>query len=195
MTLIVEDGTGRVDAESYASVATCGTYCANRGMTFDTTQTALCEQALRRATAYIDQRYRRRFPGYRVYRATIGSYQALEWPRLEAYYHTPDDQGDGPYLYGFQAYGNLGFEVIPQNAVPVEVINATCEAAAREFAEPGQLFPDLDRGGGVAELVAGSVRIGYAGNAANQTTFQAIDYALSRLIGYRSQYTAKAVRG
>lgn len=74
MTLIVEDGTGMVDSESYVSVSDCDAYATNNGLSAWTGVTAVKEVALRKATRYLDTYYKWR--GARV-RTT----QALEWPR------------------------------------------------------------------------------------------------------------------
>jgi len=47
------------------------------------------------------------------------------------------------------------------------------------MAEPGSLSPDLDRGGAIKTLKAGSVEIDYAESAPVSTTFTAIDGLLS----------------
>ncbi|AMG36252.1 DnaT-like ssDNA-binding protein [Achromobacter xylosoxidans] len=73
MPLIVEDGTGLPNADSYVSVADCQTYAAAHGLAFAGEQAAL-EAALRNATLYLDGEYT-----YRGERAT--DTQALEWPR------------------------------------------------------------------------------------------------------------------
>ena len=74
MALIVEDGSGLDDAESYVSVADAGTYCTAHGLSAWTGADAVKESALRNATQYLDATYR--FKGYRV-----AEHQALMWPR------------------------------------------------------------------------------------------------------------------
>jgi hypothetical protein len=62
MALIVEDGTGRADAESYVSVADADTYHANRGELRRGRRSApppSKEQLLRQATEYMLRRVRR----------------------------------------------------------------------------------------------------------------------------------------
>lgn len=84
MTLIVEDGTGIADAESYLAVADADTYHANRNNeTWSDYSTAEKEAALRKATQYIDGRWGRRFSG-----EMLSMSQALCWPR------TPTDWPD-----------------------------------------------------------------------------------------------------
>lgn len=74
MALIVEDGSGLSDAESYVSVADAGTYCTAHGLTAWTGVDAVKESALRNATQYIDTMYN--FRSAKSYQ-----YQALEFPR------------------------------------------------------------------------------------------------------------------
>lgn len=75
MSLIVEDGTGKVDAESYNSVAATSTYCAAMGYaTWGAATEADQEIALRRASQFLDSNWS--FPGCKLVHM-----QALEWPR------------------------------------------------------------------------------------------------------------------
>lgn len=196
MALIVEDGTGKPDANSYVSLAVALDYAQTRGIaawTADGAADATRSAALIRATAFIDATYRGRFPGYR----TQGRRQGLEWPRVGAYTYVPDDGRSGAYLSG--GYGatqlDAGYSYILPNEIPREIIAATCEAAGRELAEPGLLAPDLDRGGAIQSLSAGSVSITYAVGASARTTFQAIDKALASLLMPRNEFSGRVARG
>jgi hypothetical protein len=81
MAFTVETGTGIVGANAYDSVAFVDTHHADRGNTawgdFGTLEK---QEAIIRASDYIDKRFGRRFVGVR---ATKG--QGLEWPRLSAF--------------------------------------------------------------------------------------------------------------
>jgi len=156
MSFVLEDGTGLADATSYASEDDFDTYTEDRGYTVTVGDT---EAALIRATQILDATYRREFPGSR----TNGRAQALEWPRTGA----TDFNGDD----------------IDEDEVPIEIIEATCELALRELASPGSTMPDLDRGGTVHRVRAGSVEVEYGANASATTTFQLIDGILAPLIG------------
>ena len=81
--MIVEDGTGLANSNSYASEDTLDTYCDDRGITLATGDS---EAALIRATAAIDATYRNRYPGYKTQLRD----QALEWPRTSAYGRGPN---------------------------------------------------------------------------------------------------------
>jgi hypothetical protein len=66
VTLVVEDGTGLANAESYASLTYVRTYHADRGSSVLTSGSdAAVEAALRRATRYVDG-YGQRWVGHRV---------------------------------------------------------------------------------------------------------------------------------
>jgi len=166
--VIVEDGTGRSDSNSYVSTDELETYADDRGITLGT---ALDEEAaLIRASTWIDNVYRSRFQGIR----TNLRAQAMEWPRagvLDA----------------------SGFFVEP-NEIPRELRAAVCEAAIREMAAPGTLSPDLERGGAIKSLQAGSVQIVYADSAPARTTFDTIDDTLAALLGAANNYTGLATR-
>lgn len=98
---IVEDGTGKSDATSYATVDQYKQYWLNRGLTI-TDSDALIQGYLNIATDYLDLTYR--FLGCRV-----SSTQALEWPRYGA--------------------NHKNGTVILSTEIPVEVINAVCYLA------------------------------------------------------------------
>lgn len=73
MALIVEDGTGKPDADSYVSVSDCSAYADAHGLTFAGTEPEQ-ERRLRRATQYLDAQY--------AFKGTESTdTQALAWPR------------------------------------------------------------------------------------------------------------------
>lgn len=77
MALIVEDGTGKPDADSYVTLAEADAYCAKLGHAGWTGTDAAKEAVLVRACQYVDTGYS--FKGERLTAA-----QALEWPRSAA---------------------------------------------------------------------------------------------------------------
>tara|TARA_R100001143_G_scaffold62940_1_gene67674 strand:+ start:6903 stop:7415 length:513 start_codon:yes stop_codon:yes gene_type:complete len=124
MTLVVEDGTGLTNAESYASVSEADTYFTARsnpaawsGLTDDDK-----ERHLRLATQYLDLHYGGRWKGQRRLEE-----QALDWPRYDA------EDRDGY---------DIDFDV-----VPVRLKHATIEAALRSVSDG--LMPDLADPGAV----------------------------------------------
>lgn len=153
---IVEDGTGVVGATSYCSEDDFDNYTEDRNYTVTVGDT---ETALVRATQVLDAIYRRRYPGTR----TFGRGQSLEWPRTDA-----TDVND------------VALDI---DEIPEEIIAATCELALRELASPGSTMPDLERGGDIRRLAAGSVSIEYGASASVKTVFSLIDGIMSSLIG------------
>ena len=105
LTLIKEDGTGKVDANSYASAADGDAY--HDGHLYATAWTAATlankEKALVMATRLIDGQVQ--FAGWKVTDA-----QALQWPRVSC--RNPDSEDD-----------------LPPDVVPGAVRDATCELA------------------------------------------------------------------
>lgn len=155
MTLIVEDGTGKVDAESYISVEDADAYFTARGVTAWTGATAVKEAALRKATDHMRQRYRARWQGMRR-----SSTQALDWPRANVYV-------DG-YL-------------VAVDSLPDDIANACAELALRSLA--GDLSPDLARGGGIQSESVGPISASYFPGADPRTVYAAVDDLLMPYLG------------
>jgi hypothetical protein len=124
LTLVKEDGTGRTDANSYASAVDGDAY--HEGHLYASAWTAASagskEAALVFATRLIDSQFQ--FNGHRTKHN-----QALQWPREDC--HDPDADG--------WAGGTVA-----DSAVPKPVIDATCEMARelltqdRTSAPPGE---------------------------------------------------------
>ncbi len=118
MAFLVESGSGTPLANAYDSVANIDTHHADRGTTdwtnFSTPQK---EQAIVRASDYIDKRFGRRFVGVRTTKA-----QGLEWPRLSAF-----DQD--------------GYLLSAVDSIPRQLLKAVAEYALRA-AVCGILAPD-----------------------------------------------------
>lgn len=118
--LIVEDGTGLANAESFISVADATAYHLARGndawaaIATDTIR----EQLLRKATDYMQGQYREIWTGY-----MLKPTQALAWPR----YYVPIK---GYALVGIGSATGFG-AYWPSNAVPVIVANACAELALK----------------------------------------------------------------
>ena len=115
MSLVVETGTGSATGESFCSVSDALAYHAARGnTTWATITTTQQEQALRRATDYMEAVYSQRWAGTRT-----TSVQALSWPRYNV------------FVNGF---------VTLSSSIPRAVINACSELALRAAA--GELLSD-----------------------------------------------------
>lgn len=157
MAIIVETGTGASNSESYASVADALTYHANRGNdTWATITTTQQEQALRRATDFIEQRYNLAWQGYRS-----SSTQALSWPR------------NSVTVNGY---------VIGSALIPQILINATCEMALRAAA--GELDADLERG--VLREKVGALEVEYDKTSLEKKRYVAVENMLKPLFASSS---------
>jgi len=136
MALIVEDGTGLPDSDSYISLTDARSYAAAYGVTLPTDDTA-AEVALRQGAAYVDMQ-EGCFTGTR-----LNETQALAWPRYGAV-----------NAYGF---------AIPSDSVPAAMKYAQVYAAAEYGA--GTDVRATDDGKGIAsEEVVGAVKVSYFDN-------------------------------
>lgn len=169
MALIVEDGTAKIDSESYVTTSETAAYFTARGNTvWAAATTDAQEAALRRATEWIDRTYRTMFVGYRK----LFRDQALEWPRTGAYIIYQVNTYDGPYRGGFSNQSTL----LPDTEIPPELKKATMEAAWREMKTPGVLTPDIIPGKIIKSVaVSGAVSVTYAdGSVKGQYTIVSI---------------------
>ena len=82
--MIVEDGTGKVDANSFITIAWADAYFVDRGITAWAALTDTAKEiALIKATDYIENRWGNRFLGRQEFPATP---QALSFPRINVLY-------------------------------------------------------------------------------------------------------------
>ncbi|MBW7990039.1 MAG: hypothetical protein FVQ84_08500 [Planctomycetes bacterium] len=126
-TFVVEDGTGKTDANSYLSENDADTYFDNydrQGNVVLWDAIADKEAALREATQYLDNEYRERWVG------TKGSEdQALAWPRRDVFVSD-------------------GF-LIDSNVIPQELKDACAELALRTDTTTTRLSPDITDPGSI----------------------------------------------
>lgn len=154
MALIVEDGTGMSTAESFASVAAADTRLAALGNTnWANLTTTEKEQALRRATAYMEQAYRLRWQGMRATSA-----QALSWPR---------------------SWVSVDGYAVAADTVPADIANACIDLAFKAAA--GDLNADLERP--VIREKVGPIETEYAAYGPERTRYPAIDMMLAPYLG------------
>lgn len=123
MTLVVEDGTGKADAEAFCDFAYATAYHTAMGNTGFPTDQTQGEAALRRGALYM-ARFRQRWAGTRN-----STTQALDWPRQMV------AMRDSPLATQYY---------LPNNAVPVDIKKANAEYALRAAA--ADLDPDQTRG-------------------------------------------------
>ena len=160
-TFVVEDGSGKVDANSYASVAAADQYHLDFGQTtWDALTDAVKEMALRKATRWMDIEYTGRWIGERS-----NETQAQAWPRTNA------EDYDG-YTYAY-------------NQVPTKLVQATSELAFYALTE--DLAQNLSSGTG--ELMATSTKVGpietekrYAAPARQQKAYTVAETLIRPLV-------------
>lgn len=170
ISLIVETGAGMANAESYASVAEFKTYCSGRGLSFADYGDDDIEAALRKATTWLDAKYRDQYQG-----TWTVSTQALEWPRSGVLYRRT----------AVEAY-----------SVPAKLKNALCEAAWRELTVSGGLSPDAF-GDAIKRDRVGDAETEFRAGAVNARPWlPVIDDLLSGLLkGTATAYVGRAIRG
>jgi hypothetical protein len=154
VSLIVEDGTGVIGAESFVSVADYRAYLAKWGVSLADAD-ADCEVQLRRGTRDLCGTYRAQWPGRKEF------WQAsLDWPRVYAF-----DVNDLPILPG---------------TIPQEVKDAECELAYRS--KSVALAPDLVRGGRIHSIKVGPVEKVFEAGAPGVVLRPEIRQILSRIL-------------
>lgn len=121
MALIVEDGTGMADANSYESVENADAYFSARGITAWSGNGPVKEAALIAATEYVDIRWRGKLKGELQFPDT----QALLFPRINVY------DEEGRLLSG----------------TPKELRFATCEYALISLSQVLMPNPTVDSSG------------------------------------------------
>lgn len=120
MTITVEDGTGKVDADAFVSLADFKLYCDGRGKDYSAYADAALEQAIVRASDYLSNGFS--WKGYKVNpRGASGGEQALAWPRTG--------------VVDANGYS------VASDSVPLEIEKATYEIAAVEMVTPGAMQP------------------------------------------------------
>lgn len=153
MSIVVEDGTGLANAESYASVATADAYWAARSnpAAWSSLDVVGKETNLRTATEYL-VRYSGRWRGSRV-----SATQALDWPR---------------------ACVTVDRVTLPNNAIPVQLQRAVCELALKAASGP----LTVDEGAQVKAEAIGPLSTTYADGARQQTRYAAVEAMLAPLL-------------
>lgn len=135
MALVVEDGTGKSDAESYASVSEAKTYADARGLSISGKSDLDIEAALRQATVYIESRWR-----FKAQRASAA--QALEFPRTG--------------LVDWSGYTVTG--------LPARVRQATLSLALKALSGES-LYEDQARGGRITSESVAGISVSYESGA------------------------------
>jgi hypothetical protein len=176
MALIVEDGTGKPDAESYVSVTDADTFLSDRGIvTWGAATTSAKEQALRRATDFLTQLYRERWAGCRVLDT-----QALDWPR----YLVPKRDSASNGLADLPSY-------YPSDAVPTEVKRA-CAWLAYKALSATDLAPD--QGPQKIRTKVGPIETEYAPGTRQGTYYRTVELWIAPLLKGAGASSLQVVR-
>jgi len=148
LVLIKEDGTGKVDANTYATMEDGNAYF--EGHLYPTPGWQYFDfklQSLVMATRLIDAFMQ--FNGFKAHND-----QALQWPRERC--PDPDRMGGGWRVTGVGPAIVFGDEFIPSNVVPKAIQDATCELARelgivdRTAAPPGEGLSSVTTGAGAS---------------------------------------------
>lgn len=169
---VVEDGTGLLTANSYLSENGFTDYWDITNPDWDYSGFSDDEiiGALIRATAYIDNRYRGRWPGVTL----KGRAQALAWPRTGA----PNPVFILTSPFARDADGND----IDNASVPREVVAACAECAMREVVQPYVLSPDKVSQRTLSESVSGAISTTYERMGDQRPVVVVVDEILAALI-------------
>lgn len=149
MAIVVEDGTGKADAASYATVAAFKAHCDARGITYGADATI--EQRLRVGFDYMLQAYRTRWAGYRSTTTQAGDWPRYDVPRrdlgLDAYYASnviPAEIVQANVLLAVRA--TVGEDLTPDEtqAIKREKVGVI-ETEYQDFTTTGARYPAVDR--------------------------------------------------
>lgn len=165
MALVVEDGSGVPDAESYASVALARSYATAHGYTLPTDD-AEVEVLLRKAAQYLEG-LREEYQGSRA-----SAEQGLEWPRT------------GVYLYGFE---------FPDSDIPGPLARAQCQLAVEALTtdlQPNSVGPQVLR----RKVDVIETQFADIGQAAPRPVFRKVDGLLKPLMRNYGPAPLRAVR-
>jgi hypothetical protein len=136
VTLVVEDGTGRSDANAIIALASFKTYCDDRGKDYSAFSDELLSEAIIRASAFMVNAYV--WQGQKINRRL----QTMPFPR----YAVTDREG---------------WPVLPTE-IPHEYTDACCEITLYEATNPGGLNPTVVQSDLVKVEQVGSIRVEYA---------------------------------
>lgn len=187
MTLVATPGAA--NADSYVTLNEANAYFTARGVTAWTGIDGDKENALRRATSYLENAYRERWRGLRAAQT-----QSLAWPRVDG------ERNPWRQSWTYPLVDADGFQ-IAVDAVPQQVKDATCEAALLVLGG-STLEPVLARGGAIKSISKGvgplSKSVTYEDGASIVDRYLVIEGLLSGLADSspgESSGTIKLVRG
>ena len=174
MALIVADGTNYKTANAYVSVADADAYHTLRGNAAWTGDNQAKEDAIIRATDYMDSLM---WMGLRRYNRD----QLLDWPRSGVY----DDEGN----------------TIKDTEIPREIPDACAEIALREIVTPGVMQPDVVSSQAVSREKIDVIELQYAKSAMSPSDVRPQIADVAKFIvqylakgGARNELAGKSVR-
>jgi hypothetical protein len=175
-TLVVEDGSGIANANSYTSVSFSLAHFDNRAnpAAWSGAATAVQEAALRQATFYLEDVYGANWRGAKASEA-----QALSWPRSGV--------TDGDTGFGYDS-----------DEIPTRLQEAVCELALR-VVDGDTLNPDVAVGAAgvtTSAVSIGSVSISesYAGSSSTAPRFPEVHQKLRPLLAVSSAIAMRVGR-
>src|SRR4030067_613978 len=160
MTIVVEDGTAKADAEAYCTVAEATAYHAALGNAAGAAllTDAVRDQCLRKAANFMTGRFRARWNGSR--KTTT---QSLDWPRsLVLIKDSPNGYGSSASYYS-------------DSVVPNEVKNACASLALR--AATADLLADETRA--KLSVSVGPISTTYDPNSSSAKQYKEVDAMLA----------------
>jgi hypothetical protein len=152
MAFTVEDGTGVADANAYIDADYFAEYHGDRGRDLTDYANPAIEAAIVKATDYIEQRFGRKFRGYKGMKE-----QGLEWPRIGAYdddgyawsYIVPSQVQKATAEYALIVLQLVWDELLPNPALPFARMDETTGTATGGAS--GQLVRTLDKVGSLEQ--------------------------------------------
>lgn len=148
MALILEDGTGKVNSQTYV----LGTDVAAYARLYGLAPPASADADIMKAMRYVEGAYYERWVGLKK-----TDDQALSWPRAYA------ARRDG--------------WTVDESEIPKELKDAVCALALRSR-DGDNLIPDLTRSDSVLEEQIGPIRVKYAANARTVPLYRDIEFIL-----------------
>lgn len=155
MALIVEDGSGLSNAQTYVSAADVASYAATYGLT----PPAFPNTAIMKAMRYLEGMFYDRWVGYKKTEE-----QSLSWPRANA------TKRDG--------------WSISESSIPREVKDAVCALAIRS-SDGEDLTPDVTNANKVKKEQIGPIMVEYATGAPSYTIYKDIEFILTSITTQR----------
>jgi hypothetical protein len=152
MALILEDGSAKVDSQTYVTGQDVAAYARLYGLA----PPVSADSDIMKAMRYLEGAYYSRWIGVKRTEE-----QALSWPRAYAV------RRDG--------------WTVEESEIPKEVKDAVCALALRSR-NGENLIPDLTRGDSVLEEQIGPIRVKYAQNARTIPIYRDIEFILTPIV-------------